>query len=452
MFSFLVAGTLFVTAMGAVLLETSRLGFGASDQAAQGSLERESRDLMDTLLSSPGIGWEQGADQIERLGLGAPGGRGLDPERLEALRESKIDADGQNGKVDYAEAALSLGLDPDDGTQFHIRMHPVGLSTIMTQQSLSGLKTAYLGDWSNLPSVTADYNASMEVIVADADARLNQSAGDWPLHERAVLKVLGLSFRNHVYMEQPSEPDVFVDVAGIEQPITGVVLPEYLRGDVYPDEKNYLDAVFADRLPTYDLLVVGSGVDQSALTTAGTKYAIRDWVLAGGILMVMGSEAQNVQWLRPLFDAGVTTANGGVWAPDTDHPVLKVPDELNWGTYDNHGLAWDIDDKDKDKFTHIVTAGNDPILAVSTDGSFGDGRLFLTTYRPGEVSDQQSIQEATSFLHNMVVYADRSDLYLEYGPGVPGGAEVAAAARVSHIPDELLGQVPVRVEVLTWRS
>jgi hypothetical protein len=52
----------------------------------------------------------------------------------------------------------------------------------------------------------------------------------------------------------------------------------------------------------------------------------------------------------------------------------------------------------------------------------------------------------------MVLYHDRSNLYLEYGPTVPTDVGVSHAVRLSHLWDHDIGQVPVRVEVLYWDS
>lgn len=449
-FAFMIAGTIFVSSMGFILLESGRIDQGIA-QHDDLDLGRESRSIVDTLFSSSGVGWEDGNDSVRRVGLQNSDGAGLDRGQLAALRGGTLEADASNGFVDYEEAARSLGLDPDSGTQFHIRMYPVGLTTIAYEYNMHHMRAGMVGDYNGLTAVTADFYADTQSIADDANARMDVYAEPHTLNERRILEDAGFHFNDEIQISPPG-PEAYVDVLGIEEPITDVVPAHQLEGDVFPDQKQYLNDVLSTRLSQYDVFFIGTGVDQSALTSAATKHAVRDYVLDGGILIVMGSDDQNLQWLQPIFDAGVTTADGGLFAPDVDHPLLKVPHKLDWGEYDHHDLVWDIDDKDMDKFNHVVTDGNDPVFAVSSDGAFGDGRLFLTTYRPGEIADIQGFAEAGSFLDNIAVYAERNDLYLEYGPAIPRGVEVVNAVRMSHIEDELLGAVPVRMEVFTWRT
>ncbi|MCA1811013.1 MAG: hypothetical protein LC623_03260, partial [Halobacteriales archaeon] len=154
-------------------------------------------------------------------------------------------------------------------------------------------------------------------------------------------------------------------------------------GDVYPDVKGYIDANLAGRLAGYDLLVVGSGVDQSSLTANAVKSAIRDWVLAGGTLVVLGSDKSNYQWMQPLFDSGIKTANGAASAPDPSHPLLQEPHTLDWPNYNDHSLGWDIK---TDGFSDVIVKDGQDVMAVSDDGSLGSGRVILTTYLPREIA------------------------------------------------------------------
>jgi hypothetical protein len=222
---------------------------------------------------------------------------------------------------------------------------------------------------------------------------------------------------------------------------------------VYPDHRTYLKEVLTDdRLALYDVLVVGSGVEHAFLLDK--KEDIRDWVLAGGTLIVLGSVDKSTAWLNPLLNVGVDTVNGAPTAPDIAHPLLKEPNELAWTSYDSHGQGWDIQESGAvaayDDFSHVVIQDGEDVLAVSKEASFGEGRVILSTFYAGDVAQTISLAEATAFLENMVTYSDRSALYLDYGGEVPADQPVALAVRQSWLWDDIYGQVPVRVEVLAW--
>jgi hypothetical protein len=186
------------------------------------------------------------------------------------------------------------------------------------------------------------------------------------------------------------------------------------------------------------------------MTSAGVKYAIRDWVMAGGTLVVMGSSAINYQWLQPLFGAGVKTANGVASAPDPSHPLLQEPHVLDWTHYNDHNMGWDIKAQDAQGFSGVIVQGGRNVLAVSNDGALGAGRVILTTYLPREIAATIGQAEAEHFLENIVLFTDHGKLYLEYGPTQPSDTPVAVAVRQSYLYDPTLGQVPVRVEIHFW--
>lgn len=445
-FAFLTAGVIFVAAVGAVLYATVDLGTNvpAADAASQG---REAQSIADLLIGSRGD-WTGGADDLGRLGLRGPDG-GIDPDRL-ALLKGADPASSANGLADYADALQSLGLDPDDGTQVHIRIHPVGLNTTLKQLDLSTLRLGYVGDWTRLPAVTVDLDVDVQVMADRAVAAIDVEAALATLAERDLLQDLGVDFTNRPHIGV-GEPDVQVDLGLVKVPVTDLVPLDLLAGDVYPDAKIYLDSVLPGRISEYDVLFVGTGVDQQTLTSSVTKHAIREWVLAGGTLIVMGSDNQNVQWLQPLFDVGVSTVNEGLSAPDLSHPLLLEPTQLAWSEYDHHDLGWGIKDKEEDKFQQILMAGDDTTLTVSKDGSFGDGRIFLSTFRPFEIALSQGQTEAQAFIHNMLLYTERNDLYLDYGPEIPVGTDVSVGTRHTFVTDPTLGQVAMQVQVHVWR-
>lgn len=448
--SMLVAGAIFMGAISTVLLMSND---GSGDHAAADTATQdiEAVSLADVLLGSPGIGWELGADQITRLGLGASNGSGLDSASIASLKGAMA-VSTANDRVDYPDAQASLGLDPNGSQQFHIRMYPVGMTDVY-DSSLSGISVGYIADFSSLPTITIPLTTPSSLYVVEANAQLNVSMGPSTVLERQAIRELGLDFTDGVYMTSAS-PTVGLDqLLGSDIPLT-TLLGGPINGDVYPDIKAYLDANLPSRLAQYDMLIVGSGADHSSLTANAVKDGIRDWVLAGGMLVVLGSGDQSYQWLQPLFHSGVATVNGAAVAPDVSHPLLKEPNELAWTSYDSHDRGWDIKDTGSgahyDDFSHVIVQDGEDVMAISKDGAFGAGRILLTTYLPREIAGNLGIGEAMGFIENIVLFADRTNLYLEYGPQAPPGEPVSIAVRQSWVWDDVLGQVPVRLEIQTW--
>lgn len=450
--AFMIAAALFVGALATVLYMargTPRDTSGA-DAAAQ---DVQAESLADILVTSAGVGWASGPDSLGRLGLAAYNGSGLQQSSINALKGAFLES-AANGKVDYHDAQASLGLAPGGAQDFHIRVYPVGMDTVY-DSSLSGLKVAYVGDWVALPAVTVPLLTPDAQVPGVANSLLNLSMAPLTASERTALDQLGFDFANHVHITS-TNPSVMVDrlFPLSDQPATTYLGVSALVGDVYPDNKQYLDAVFSGRLAQYDVLVIGSGVDHSSLTANVVKDAIRDWTLAGGTLVVLGSSSQAYQWLQPLFFTGVATVNGAALAPDVAHPLLKEPNELDWTSYDSHGRGWDIKDRGTgahyDDFSHVIVQGGEDVMAISKDGAFGAGRILLTTYMPREFSG--GLQETMNFFENVALFADRAHLYLEYGPTAPPNTAVSIAVRQSWLYDDLLGQVPVTIEIATWAS
>ncbi len=447
--TFLVAGAIFVAVIGGLLITSRNAGKDPGGAAQTSTTDTDARSLADLIIASPGIGWAAGPDHVQRLGLGAAGG-GLNHTSIEALRSALLSS-AANGKVDYPDARTGLGL---TGTQdFHLRIYPVALPAIY-KETRAGLKTAYIGDWTSLATVNVLQGSSDQMIQA-AQLQLNLTMFAQTAKERLALRDLGLDFNDRVFLSTLA-PTVLVTLSlpPFTEPLLTALNVPLLAGDVYPDVKQYLDANLAGQLGQYDLLIVGAGVDQSTLTSAVTKYAIRDWVLGGGTLIVMGSSSLNYQWLQPLFDVGVKTANGAATAPDPTHPLLVTPNQLEWTSYSDHGMGWDIKANGAnaayESFNHVIVQGGEDVLAVSEDGGFGKGRIILTTYLPREIATTISQAEAEHLIDNMILYSDRGDLFLEYGPQQPTNMPVSVAVRDSSIPDTRLGLVPMRTELHLW--
>ncbi len=228
--------------------------------------------------------------------------------------------------------------------------------------------------------------------------------------------------------------------------------------DVFPDLKTDLNNELPLRLldgtgaPRYDetnTLVVGSNVDHNAMTSASAKHAVRDWVLGGGTLIVFGSEDQQVQWLQPIFHAGIESSSGGINAPDTSHPMLQVSDDLDWDNYDNNGKSWKLNSGSADLFTNVVEGNDGPILAISDPGAFGDGTIIITTWLPydlfGDGSDATA--EGLKLVNNVLMQGYR-ELFLDYGPPIPKGTSVVPALGKAQVIHPKIG--PVMLDIIVF--
>lgn len=240
-------------------------------------------------------------------------------------------------------------------------------------------------------------------------------------------------------------------------------------GDVFPDVKDAMNNDLAARLidssgnPRYDItrvLVVGSGVDQTAMTSSAAKDAVRDWVLGGGMLIVFGSSEQNVNWLEPIFHAAIRSSSGGISVPDAGHPLLHVSDDLDYIAYDNAGRVWNFNGQTAQEaaqlFTNVVVQGQDPVTTVGNPGAFGSGSLVLTTWQPWDLynasrTDPVAEQQQGLMFTNNVLMQGYQDLFLDYGPQLPQGANVVPDVRHTQVVDpEFAAPIDLTIVVYAW--
>lgn len=239
-------------------------------------------------------------------------------------------------------------------------------------------------------------------------------------------------------------------------------------GDVFPDDKKLLGDQLHRRLSPggvasldiVNTLVIGSNVDHNTMTSNAVKGAIRDWVVdAGGTLIVFGSDKQVVNWLNPIFKTKLDSSSNGLSAPDADHPVLRVADDLPWDQYDDRGRAWELKEDDDDKtaksFTKVVhdnSAEKNAILAISDPGAYGHGTVILTSWLPYDLFNDGSTDGGLFFVNNLLMQGYR-DLFLDYGPSIPPNVHVvpaAGAAQVWH--PELERHIALTVNVYVFPS
>lgn len=276
--------------------------------------------------------------------------------------------------------------------------------------------------------------------------------------EVAYVSALVSSFTPNVYSLTYSSLDVAYAAGGDVFPDLKNVLNNDLAGNLMDDQGTQSPNDDVATLANYNILVVGSNVDQNAMTSAAAKQAIRDWVYAGGTLIVFGSEAQAVQWLEPIFHAAIDSASGALLTPDTSHPILHTPNELDYVSYSSEDNVWDFSrDQDAEHFSHIITQGSGDILGVSDSGEFGSGRVILTSYLAYDLQGQgatgacdpdalEADCPALQLLHNFLTYSYR-DLYLDYGPPLPASSPIGVAERLVTVYHPTLAQ---SVEVIVY--
>lgn len=198
-----------------------------------------------------------------------------------------------------------------------------------------------------------------------------------------------------------------------------------------------------------DILVVGSEVDHEKMTNGQVKDAIKDWVYAGGTLVVFGSADQKTEWLQSIFHTALEGGEhgNGVSVPDEGHPVLNVPNDLAWDAY-RHLYSWRLKETGsfnaEEAFTRVVnedggTPTNPPntVLAVGDPGDFGRGNVIITGWTPWDLEVDGTTStglrdEGRMFVHNLLMLG-YTDLYLDYGPELPEQANVVPAVRTVQI-------------------
>lgn len=224
----------------------------------------------------------------------------------------------------------------------------------------------------------------------------------------------------------------------------------YPEGDVFTDASHVRE--LDDFLSRYSTLIVGSEVRQNSLNSADVKWAIADWVLAGGNLIVLGTYDAQSNWLEPVYHAAQTNANGGISAPDPFHPILVSPERLSYDTYLDRGRAWDI--KDDQPFTHVLTRGSggtsvQDTLAVANPGALGNGTVALTSYMPGSLTAPQDDVEAKRLLHNLLSQS-YTMLFIDYGPQIPKGVPVGSAQHLIAVPHPNVPGAVVEAKIVMY--
>ncbi|MHB8585641.1 MAG: hypothetical protein ACYDDF_07380 [Thermoplasmatota archaeon] len=209
----------------------------------------------------------------------------------------------------------------------------------------------------------------------------------------------------------------------------------------------------------YNVLVVGSNVDQTALNTADIKYGILSWVLAGGQIIVVGSSKKADEWMEPIFGAGLAGgATGQPTTPDPTQPLLITPNQLTPSIYPDDGHAWKMNLQAQMNFEQVVGATPDTspgfrydLMSATQPQSYGNGTIILTSYLPYLMPGA----EAKKMIANFLMYGRYASLYLDYGLPIPPGVSVGTAQRLILAPklksvtDPL---VELSATIYVWKS
>lgn len=442
----LLIGTAFFLLTFAVVISVGQKGLNdAPGVDREFRLRADSVRLSGQVLGEPGIGWYEvpctgrlpprsafQPEEVRRFALGSepcPGvpepSLNLSHDKIRNIRNAGLPADPTNGRLDYEEARRSLAM---VDTDFHVRGRVTlpDVELVLTQGRLDPhLRPLYVGD----------YRKQGANWVPQSSVR----------PEAAFIDAVIAQF----------EPNAFLPL------YHHATLPYAVGGDVVPDAKDALDAFLPVALPagTYNVLVVGSNVDQVALNSGPTKFAIESWVRAGGTLLVLGNNARAFEWLEPLFHVGLRAASGALVVAEPDHAVLHIPNELVPSAYVDGGNAWDIAAQDLPNFEVVLNRGG-ATLAVSREGAYGDGRVILTSFRPFDADgrgpvgacDPAQLAAACEGLRLMQNFLTLSyqPLNFDYGPE-PGRHEPASVTqRLATVWVPALHHVELTVWVSTF--
>ncbi len=214
----------------------------------------------------------------------------------------------------------------------------------------------------------------------------------------------------------------------------------------------------------YDALVVGSGAEHDALddgATAGVfRYMLKQWVRAGGDLLVLGTDDPETDWLAPHFaTSGATAApedEVAEAASDHAHPILHTPHDLAYAAYRPRGEAIEPSSA---VFTHVLYADevgasveDVPTLSVANANPYYNGTVVITAYSPAP-ADAMPDADEKKFIVNLLGFLRFGDLYVDWGEPIPGRVSVGSASRTMLVDAtrEGLGTPEVQLSMYVWK-
>lgn len=485
--SFLVAGVVFIASIGTVLFVSSSLPHD-EDAAGQAALHNSAASILAMLADSPGVGMENGPENYERFSLMDPAGQALNHDVALHLCRAATVGDHDDGRIDYSSVSRSLGLDPDDGAQFHLSLTPAEIP----DTDFSTMRVAYIGQLQpgtgltgpGISTTAIAYGTSYTYPGGNYVQQLDSHFSATALSERETIQAMGV---DHKPM-----PDAYGStVEGTVELIPGVPLAaslyfdeEILHGDEYFGHVQHIQETLANRLGVYDLLIVGTHVDHSALTPLAP--VLGPWVAAGGKILVLGTDdsdgtSSSPDWLQPLIASGTSSQDGQSLATGSIHPIFTSFYRLDPDAF-RGSAPFQVQTPMIMENVLPAELPDTSYLTVSRCGSLGDGLLARLSYTDADDLQYHEYQpkcvvdvprkllgqftpcvdennpdlgianSAKELLQNLAAYGNNQALYLDFGPDVPPGSAVAHQMRLIAYEHPDHGAMSMEAHVFVWRN
>ncbi|HLE48043.1 MAG TPA: hypothetical protein VI818_07075 [Candidatus Thermoplasmatota archaeon] len=382
-----------------------------------------------------------------------------------------LSLDQNPGVVDYPEARASLGLDADS-FGFHVRGWPV----------LSNVRQM-LRDGQRDPNMRVLYWA--DYTTTDSEGNKKPSAAAYT--EIRFLSSLVQNFRNASQFTTTSvnveygDPTPASPIVGQVEYVAPAAVGQKPNGDIFPADKQAqttngqtIEEVLESALKAggssytlswYNIIVVGGGVDQGELNTNNIKRVLKDWVDAGGTVLNLGGDGTQ-SWTNPLWRI---RQNGATDPPVdvSDHPILNTPNQLNVDGFAPPLSTWNFNLGAESNYAQVAvvagTTGGDTqsLLAIGKPGQFGKGRVHITAWMPGALTEESTSCATLSadtqcqglfLIHNMLSLSYER-LYIEFGPEPPETAETSSILRLATVYHPSLGKdLNMAVQVFVFRQ
>lgn len=328
---------------------------------------------------------------------------------------------------------------------FHVRSYPVisaSASNGWGTSALPPLRVAYIGHWAGNWEGATQLPTGLEVASSPK--------------ERGDLDALRITFKNTLYKPGNGilpavEGDVYADY---NQPGADDADGPGLESEAYLYKSLFWGPT--PRIDQYHVVVLGSDMDPKWLGEGAWDVAdeFAAWVNKGNLLFVLGTDADDVDWLKVVLGANTgKDAPGNLTTPDDSHAFLTTPNRLDVSGYAGFVAeeAWNLGEVDE-TFTIVIgdKKGTATVLGLSNDGMYQkEGAVFLTSIQPGEVPDRE---EARKLLANALVYKFLRSTYIDYGPGMDAHALARSATRI--VPIETLSgaTIDAKVVLFMWRA